>query len=117
MFGSLHPDLDGGSRIRVDKVKVFPSQGGGGLIVNTAEDTSSKVVVTKIGTDMDKRIKEFKSSNVMDMFQRQISLVFSPLENYTFGSGTIDFPMWFVEEFRGSPCGDAVDQNGQVVFE
>ena len=42
----------------------------GGLIANAAQEASSKVVVTKIGVGLDKRIKEFKSSNVMDMFQR-----------------------------------------------
>lgn len=70
-----------------------------GLIANAAQKADAGVVVTKVGTDLDKRIREFKSTNIMDMFQRQIALVFSPLEDYVFGSGTIDFPMWFAREY------------------
>ena len=71
----------------------------GGLIASAAQEADNTVILAKVGADLDQRIKEFKSSNVMDMFQRQIALVFSPLEDYTFGSGTIDFPMWFAEKY------------------
>ena len=72
-----------------------------GLFASAAQDADVKVVTTKIGTELDKNIKEFRSSNIMDQFQRQIALVFSPLQDYAFGSGTIDFPMWFADEFPG----------------
>ena len=73
----------------------------GGLFASAAQDADVKIVTTKIGTELDKSIKEFRSSNIIDQFQRQIALVFSPLQDYAFGSGTIDFPMWFADEFPG----------------
>ena len=73
----------------------------GGLFAGAAQDADVKVVTARIGTELDKNIKEFRSSNIMDQFQRQIALVFSPLQDYAFGSGTIDFPMWFADEFPG----------------
>lgn len=73
----------------------------GGLIANAAQRADNEVIVRKVGEDLDEQIKEFKTANIIDMFQRQIALVFSPLENYVFGSGTIDFPMWFAMEYPG----------------
>ena len=67
----------------------------GGLIANAAQRADNGVIVNKVATKLDQQIKQFKASNAMSMFQRQIVLVFSPLENYVFGSGKIDFPMWF----------------------
>ena len=67
----------------------------GGLIANAAQRADNGVIVNKVATKLDQQIKQFKASNAMSMFQRQIVLVFSPLENYVFGSGKIDFPKWF----------------------
>lgn len=89
--------LMGDPHFELIKTECFHHKGG--LFATAAQKADVKVVEDKIGTDLDKRIREFKASNVMDMFQRQIALVFSPLEDYTFGSGTIDFPMWFADEY------------------
>ena len=43
----------------------------GGLICNAAQKADNKVIVSKIGEAADTRIREFKTSNVVDMFQRQ----------------------------------------------
>lgn len=58
-----------------------------------------QVVQNKIGQDLDTSIREFKTSNILDQFQRQLALVFSPLEGYAFGSA--NFPQWFQQKFPG----------------
>ena len=90
-------NLMGDPEFTLSRTECFHHKGG--LIASAAQEADNTVVLAKVGADLDQRIKEFKSSNVMDMFQRQIALVFSPLEDYTFGSGTIDFPMWFAKKY------------------
>ena len=58
-----------------------------------------QIVQNKIGEDLDTSIREFKTSNILDQFQRQLALVFSPLEGYAFGSA--NFPQWFQQKFPG----------------
>ena len=61
--------------------------------------TLLQVVQNKIGQDLDTSIREFKTSNILDQFQRQLALVFSRLEGYAFGSA--NFPQWFQQKFPG----------------
>ena len=70
-----------------------------GIIANATQKADNKVVVSKIGEDVDTRIREFKTSNVVDMFQRQCALVFAHVDPYAFGNGKIAFPKWFEAEY------------------
>ncbi len=70
-----------------------------GLIANAAQKYDNKVVVDKIGKGLDTKIREFKTSNVVDMFQRQCALVFAHVNPYAFGNGKIAFPKWFETKY------------------
>ena len=53
-----------------------------------------------VGDEKDKRIKEFSSNNMVDMFQRQLALLFGHHTGaYVFGNGVIGFPKWFGVRF------------------
>ena len=52
-----------------------------------------------MGKEIDTSIREFNTKNIIDQFQRQLALVFSPLEGYVFGSA--NFATWFEKKFDG----------------
>ena len=74
-----------------------------GLFANAVQTVDHKLIVDRVGRDVDKRINEFKSDNAVDTAQRQLALLFGhhagayPL----FGNGVIAFPTWFGKKFPG----------------
>ena len=70
------------------------------MFASAAQKVDNKIVVEKVGTQLDKSIREFSTNNVVDMFQRQPTLLFGHHEGaYTFGKGVIQFPSWFKKKF------------------
>ena len=49
---------------------------------------------------VDSSIGEFKSNNIVNMFQRQLALLFGHhVGSYVFGDGVILFPRWFKHKY------------------
>ena len=71
-----------------------------GLFASFAQAVDNKLVVERIGDQLDKEIREFSTNNVVDMFQRQLALLFGHHQGaYTFGKGVVQFPSWFKKKF------------------
>ena len=55
-----------------------------------------------LGEQRDAQIREFKSKNVLDMFQRQLALLFGHhRDSYVYGNGVVAFPKWFAAHNPG----------------
>ena len=71
-----------------------------GLFAAFAQQVDNKLVVDKVGDQLDAKIREFSTTNVVDMFQRQLALLFGHHSGaYTFGKGVVQFPSWFAKHF------------------
>ena len=60
-------------------------------------------MLDRLGARRDKNIREFATSNVVDMFQRQLALLFGHHRDaYVFGNGVHLFPAWFATKHPGT---------------
>ena len=71
-----------------------------GLFATAVQKADSNLFTARIGSDLDRRINEFKTDNPIDQAQRQLALLFGHHAGaYTFGNGVIAFPTWFGKTF------------------
>ena len=71
-----------------------------GLIASAIEKACHKVMTDRLGEELDSSIGEFKSNNIVTMFQRQLALLFGHhVGSYVFGDGVILFPRWFKHKY------------------
>ena len=73
-----------------------------GLLAAKIQKACHNTMVEILGADTDVTIGEFKTSNMIDMFQRQLALLFDHhVGSYVFGNGVILFPRWFRHKYPG----------------
>ena len=71
-----------------------------GLLAEKIQKACHTTMVSILGADADTHIGEFKTSNIIDMFQRQLALLFGHhVGSYVFGNGVILFPRWFRHKY------------------
>ena len=73
-----------------------------GLIATAAQRYDHGWLQEHLGEGRDNKIREFRAKNMMDMFQRQLSLLFGHhRDSYVFGNGVVAFPKWFAARNPG----------------
>ena len=72
------------------------------LFSQKAQRADHEVLTERLGARRDAGIREFAATNVVDMFQRQLALLFGHhRDSYVFGNGVHLFPAWFASRHPG----------------